>query len=38
MKEAGDVEEVDVPHVPHDEPERDGHRVPDGAGGDGDDV
>ena len=38
VKEAGDVEEVDVPHIPHDEPERDGHGVAGGPGGDGDEV
>ena len=38
MKEAGDVEEVDVAHIPHDEPERDGHGVAGGPGGDGDEV
>ena len=38
MKEAGDVEEVDVAHVPRDEPEGDADRVPGGAGGVGDQV
>ena len=38
MKEASHVEEVDVPHVPHYEAERDGHGEPGGAGGGFDQV